>query len=490
MKTATMDIEPDVEDSTSATGSAVDDDANDTSDIDSAEEERKRTRHCITGRGITLKMLMSDGVMDYGDGVMTIEYLGKKFKADLLENGKIKWVNAAGQSLYFNSPSAWAINCKKIVNPQKKSGCGWASVKYKGKKLDIYKSAWFRKVRPNQAVLTGPSEDNGRYGNSDQAEEADHESNDETDSKHSSFSQPLPKKKKTSNKYNVSNGAKKSNPGTPTTTSVPYHKVAERKSDQDTKILVESLSFDVLGKIQPFTMTVSSNCLLIMDFHSHLTSSEVVGYLGGRWDSSSQHMTIEQAFPCKCRLGDKDNAHLTEDEIKYAMDRKGLQLVGWYHSHPQSQADPSLRDLDCQMDYQIKMKGTGSSSYHPCVGMIVSSFDPANTDVESSIKAYWVMPPPEVWYSHAYQNKTRDYGMPMDMIFQMKQERFLSESVLSDLRSLGEFYQRAPDLVDFKSLWQPGVTNLDKLKSSIKKKFSMDQADGQLLDYISKLLTA
>ena len=28
----------------------------------------------------------------------------------------------------FNSPSAWAIHCKKMVNPFKKSGCGWASV--------------------------------------------------------------------------------------------------------------------------------------------------------------------------------------------------------------------------------------------------------------------------------------------------------------------------------------------------------------------------
>ena len=44
--------------------------------------------------------------------------------------------------LVFNNPSAWAIYCKKIVNPAKKSGCGWASVKYKGRKMDHFKTVW------------------------------------------------------------------------------------------------------------------------------------------------------------------------------------------------------------------------------------------------------------------------------------------------------------------------------------------------------------
>ena len=44
--------------------------------------------------------------------------------------------------MLFNNPSAWAIYCKKIVNPAKKSGCGWASVKYKGRKMDHFKTVW------------------------------------------------------------------------------------------------------------------------------------------------------------------------------------------------------------------------------------------------------------------------------------------------------------------------------------------------------------
>lgn len=67
---------------------------------------------------------------------------GKKFMGDLQPDGRIVW-QETGQ--VFNSPSAWATHCKKLVNPAKKSGCGWASVKYKGQKLDKYKAAWLRR---------------------------------------------------------------------------------------------------------------------------------------------------------------------------------------------------------------------------------------------------------------------------------------------------------------------------------------------------------
>ena len=52
---------------------------------------------------------------------MSIDYLGQTFKGDLLQSGKIK---SQETGLVFNNPSAWAIYCKQIVNPAKKSGCG------------------------------------------------------------------------------------------------------------------------------------------------------------------------------------------------------------------------------------------------------------------------------------------------------------------------------------------------------------------------------
>jgi len=51
---------------------------------------------------------------------------GKKYLGDLLSNGKIVW-----EDMQFASPSSWATYIKKRINPAKKSGCGWNSVKYK-----------------------------------------------------------------------------------------------------------------------------------------------------------------------------------------------------------------------------------------------------------------------------------------------------------------------------------------------------------------------
>ena len=84
-----------------------------------------------------------------------LAFQGQKFIGDLLEDGKIK---SQETETVFCSPSAWAINCKKIINPDKKSGCGWASVKYKGKKLDIYKAIYHKKCQQQKDVQENPSE--------------------------------------------------------------------------------------------------------------------------------------------------------------------------------------------------------------------------------------------------------------------------------------------------------------------------------------------
>lgn len=57
--------------------------------------------------------------------IILIFLQGNKFKGDLLPDGRIR---SQETNKIFGTPSAWAIYCKKIVNPDKKSGCGWASV--------------------------------------------------------------------------------------------------------------------------------------------------------------------------------------------------------------------------------------------------------------------------------------------------------------------------------------------------------------------------
>lgn len=85
----------------------------------------------------------------------------------------------------------------------------------------------------------------------------------------------------------------------------------------------------------------------------------------------------------------------------------GFSVVGWYHSHPSFHPNPSVRDINTQDQFQVKMSGPPShtavglrerviwffsswlfQSYFsrggaPFIGMIVSPYDPANCSPHS-----------------------------------------------------------------------------------------------------------
>ena len=44
-----------------------------------------------------------------------------------------------GTDATFESPSAFSIFLKRLVNPQRKADDGWKTVKYKGRFLEAYK---------------------------------------------------------------------------------------------------------------------------------------------------------------------------------------------------------------------------------------------------------------------------------------------------------------------------------------------------------------
>uniref|UniRef100_A0A8D0GU25 MPN domain-containing protein n=1 Tax=Sphenodon punctatus TaxID=8508 RepID=A0A8D0GU25_SPHPU len=382
-------------------------------------------RCCIlTRRGITLRVLLKDRLIEPGEGVLSIYYLGKKFLGDLLPDGKITW-QETGQ--VFNSPSAWATYCKKLVNPAKKSGCGWASVKYKGQKLDQYKATWLKQRQPNAPVAAVEEMGEGRLGFLAIHEEI-------------------------------------------RTATV---------SSRNPHTLVEVTSFTAVNKFQPFNVAVSSNVLLLLDFHSHLTKSEVVGYLGGRWDTNSQLLTVLRTFPCRTRLGDGELAAAVEEEICQNLFMRGLSLVGWYHSHPFGHALPSLQDIDAQMDYQLKLQGS-NNSFQPCLALICGPYYHGNQGSESKISPFWVMPPPE--------QRPNDYGIPMEVEVTYVQDGFLTNDVLHEMMLLVEFYKGAPDLVKFQDIWSQDQTYLDKLKGSLASRTPKDQGVAHILEQVYTLL--
>lgn len=81
-------------------------------------------------------------------------------------------------------------------------------------------------------------------------------------------------------------------------------------------------------------------------------------------------MTVKNAYPFRSRLHDAELTSLIEEEIRNTFTAKNMVLVGWYHSHPETIATPTLRDIEAQLDYEAQIKGPTVESYIPCIGII------------------------------------------------------------------------------------------------------------------------
>lgn len=176
----------------------------------------------------------------------------------------------------------------------------------------------------------------------------------------------------------------------------------------DPYLLVKPFCFGVEGGVaakvsQPFRVVVHPQCSLICDIHSHLSEAEVIGLLAGKWDSVDNVLYIQVPFPCFSSTLEDDLTGSTDVEMnpiaeykarEYAA-KEGLQIIGWYHSHPRFKPHPSLIDISNQLQYQSLMRE--SSSHLPFVGLIISSY--ANDTSEYLAQHQWFV-------AHPYEEET------------------------------------------------------------------------------------
>lgn len=88
---------------------------------------------------------------------------------------------------------------------------------------------------------------------------------------------------------------------------------------------------------------------------------------------------MQAAFPCKA--ADSGSTDVEMDPVSQVMARDsiaahGLKVVGWYHSHPTFQPDPSVTDIENQGNYQRLFSGNdGVEGSIPFVGLIIGTWD-------------------------------------------------------------------------------------------------------------------
>ncbi|XP_060062267.1 deubiquitinase MYSM1 isoform X1 [Erinaceus europaeus] len=129
-------------------------------------------------------------------------------------------------------------------------------------------------------------------------------------------------------------------------------------------------------KQEPFQVKVASEVLLIMDLHAHVSMAEVIGLLGGRYSEVDKILEVCAAEPCnslstglQCEM---DPVSQTQASETLAV--RGYSVIGWYHSHPAFDPNPSLRDIDTQAKYQSYFSRGGAKF----IGMIVSPYNRSN----------------------------------------------------------------------------------------------------------------
>lgn len=270
----------------------------------------------------------------------------------------------------------------------------------------------------------------------------------------------------------------------PPNKNVMQHSViCNRSVLQDINTLVEAVPFTSVGRIQPFHMNITSSVTLLIDFHCHLTTNEVCGYLGGTWDYNSHNLMISHAFPMLNSRFDRDKSAECEHEIQKAMLERNIQLVGWYHSHPRFSAQPTMRDCDKQLDYQIKLRGTSDTTYTPCVGFILSSYDDEEVENETKIMPFWVLPPPE--------NRPNELGRPLVLNYHTQNDEKLPDGIKEQMTACVNYYKQFQyELVDFSEMkLKEDAMVLEKMKNSLFMKFPLDdQKSGELWNWMLELL--
>jgi proteasome lid subunit RPN8/RPN11 len=411
----------------------------------------------------------------------------KRYEADLLSNGLIAW-----NSQTFTSPYAWASQCKNETNPDHKSGIGWGHIRYKGIKLSQYKTLYLRKHNMNpgeqkyyQHSLELSSPKRGRRKRNQSSRPPNEELGltvkeepVEPDVLAAGPSQPghvlVPVG------LHQTPSVTSTVPTAPAVAEVQQQPMPVQIQQAPADSFIDCTAFEVLGLQQPFTVSVSSNVHLLMTFHSHLSSGEVAGYLGGRYSKESKSLEVLQAFPCQCDLTSSTEGPTTEREIQSSMASRGLTVVGWYHSHPYSEPRPSQNDVLCHKKYQDAT--TTELGEEPCIGLIISpNLGSKTDDVESKIAAFWVL-------------TVQQDGVkisPMEVKCTVNWEQYLTQDIVDDMDSLASYYKSRPECPNFGAHWKDDVTFIKKLKVSlaaVQPKFPQENSDETFMSYIEQLV--
>lgn len=228
-------------------------------------------------------------------------------------------------------------------------------------------------------------------------------------------------------------------------------------------------------KIHPVAM-------MLMNVHAHLTKMEVIGYLGGAIYQPTERpgetvVIVAEAFATRA-LTDRDlartgrNAFMEVEmnpessvEVLGCIQAKGLQVVGWYHSHPDAcfTVEPSRVDIENQDNYQRLL-----FKERPFVAAIIAPYNEDLPDHCSALEFF------SVWDGQVplrlpYEVDTLT-DVPSDVLpgYWREHERLYPlSSVKDECRVLVDEHKGSAKRVRLAKEWRNGRTCVDKLRGAL-----------------------
>lgn len=142
----------------------------------------------------------------------------------------------------------------------------------------------------------------------------------------------------------------------------------------------------------PFSVVMHAHAVITLDLHAHTSLAEVMGLLGGYYDPAAKTLYVTVAVPTQAVSSgvECDMCPVSQSAACTAIHEGGVQVVGWYHSHPTFPPNPSVQDIDTQGQMQHWFARQDA----PFLGIIVSPFCPTNRSEASQIRCIVLDKPP------------------------------------------------------------------------------------------------
>lgn len=212
---------------------------------------------------------------------------------------------------------------------------------------------------------------------------------------------------------------------------------------------------------EPFTLRICADALVLIDMHSHVCKTEVIGLLGGTYNEEEGALTVRIAEACRsvstgtqCEMDPISQMEASEKIIS-----QDCSVVGWYHSHPTFAPNPSLVDIETQQKYQEWFaQDTGC----PFLGVIANPYRPKSYNYSAEFRCVTV-----------HRTALHPSGLPFKFQYSvLPPERTIMGVVTQCSRMLQKICSKA-DCYDLQSQFSNGLTYLEKVSRNCSlNKFS------------------